>query len=77
MKFSENVMVKEEEEKLDTSSGEEIIEEQGKKNRGGSNSMSNCRNEISETKTRGMPANRVALYNGILRDRVHRMASCH
>ncbi|XP_031261764.1 uncharacterized protein LOC116119965 [Pistacia vera] len=32
----------------------------------------NCRNEIP-----GMPANRVALYNGILRDRVHRtQCSC-
>lgn len=30
-----------------------------------------CRNEIRET--RGMPENRIALYNGILRDRVQRM----
>ena len=33
---------------------------------------SNCRTNIPEN--RGMPANRIALYNGILRDRVHRMA---
>ncbi|RDY04157.1 hypothetical protein CR513_12156, partial [Mucuna pruriens] len=31
---------------------------------------SNCRDETSESG--GMPANRMALYNGILRDRVHR-----
>ncbi|KAF2299667.1 hypothetical protein GH714_002289 [Hevea brasiliensis] len=30
-----------------------------------------CRNEIPGT--HGMPANRIALYNGILRDRVHRI----
>ncbi|CAK8574641.1 unnamed protein product [Lathyrus sativus] len=69
VKFSENVMVKEEE----SESNEEIIEKQGKKkNRVSTNK---CRNEIREE--RGMPANRIALYNGILRDRVHRMGSCH
>ncbi|XP_020227753.1 uncharacterized protein LOC109808962 [Cajanus cajan] len=31
----------------------------------------NCRHETSESS--GMQANRMALYNGILRDRVHRM----
>ncbi|KAK6915037.1 hypothetical protein RJ641_020154 [Dillenia turbinata] len=31
----------------------------------------NCGNDIPGT--RGIPENRVALYNGILRDRVHRM----
>ncbi|XP_016173991.1 uncharacterized protein LOC107616553 [Arachis ipaensis] len=41
-------------------------EEQRKQNRVSSRS-SNCRN------VREMPANRIALYNGILRDRVHRM----
>ncbi|XP_027342595.1 uncharacterized protein LOC113855241 [Abrus precatorius] len=43
------------------------IEKQRKQN-GVSN---NCRQETSETS--GMPANRIALYNGILRDRVHRI----
>ena len=60
VKFSENVMVK------------EFREKKGKKNRV---SISECRNEIPETKA--MPANRVALYNGILRDRVQRMGCCH
>ncbi|KAL2332464.1 hypothetical protein Fmac_020045 [Flemingia macrophylla] len=32
---------------------------------------SNCRHETSASS--GMQANRIALYNGILRDRVHRM----
>lgn len=64
MKFSENVMLKEEE--------KEIREEQGKKNRV---SIKKCRNEIPEP--RGMQENRIALYNGILRDRVHRMGCCH
>ncbi|KAL5072491.1 hypothetical protein RYX36_011475 [Vicia faba] len=69
VKFSENVMVKEEE----SESNEEIREKQGKKkNRV---SINKCRNEIREE--RGMPANRIALYNGILRDRVQRMGSCH
>uniref|UniRef100_A0A2P2PQB5 Transmembrane protein n=1 Tax=Rhizophora mucronata TaxID=61149 RepID=A0A2P2PQB5_RHIMU len=34
-----------------------------------------CRNETQGN--RGMPANRVALYSGILRDRVHRMQCSH
>ena len=42
-------------------------EKQRKRNR----VHSNCRNET--TKTRVIPANRMALYNGILRDRVHRI----
>ncbi|AES68147.1 hypothetical protein MtrunA17_Chr2g0333051 [Medicago truncatula] len=42
-------------------------EKQRKRNR----VHSNCRSEA--TKTRGIPANRMALYNGILRDRVHRI----
>ncbi|KAK7325244.1 hypothetical protein VNO77_29403 [Canavalia gladiata] len=42
-------------------------EKQSKQNR----VSSICRHETSET--RGIPANRIALYNGILRDRVHRM----
>ncbi|XP_027344864.1 uncharacterized protein LOC113857263 [Abrus precatorius] len=61
VKFAENVMVK-----------EVFREEQGKQNRV---SSSICGNETSEIHE--MPANRVALYNGILRDRVHRMACCH
>ncbi|MCI31938.1 hypothetical protein A2U01_0053150, partial [Trifolium medium] len=36
---------------------------------------SNCKNETQ--KNRGMPANRISLYNGILRERVYRMESCH
>ncbi|CAJ2661373.1 unnamed protein product [Trifolium pratense] len=36
---------------------------------------SNCGNETQ--KNRGMPANRINLYNGILRERVYRMESCH
>lgn len=50
----------------------EFREKPGKKNRV---SINECRNEIPETKA--MPANRVALYNGILRDRVQRMGCCH
>ncbi|KAK7294094.1 hypothetical protein RJT34_16977 [Clitoria ternatea] len=69
VKFAENVSVKEE--VLD-SDEKNRGEEQGKQNRV---SGGNCRNEILEI--RGMPANRVALYNGILRDRGHRMACCH
>jgi len=42
-------------------------EKQRKRNR----VHSSCRSET--TKTRGIPANRMALYNGILRDRVHRI----
>lgn len=32
------------------------------------------REEEEVRRVRGMPANRVALYNGILQDRLHRMA---
>ncbi|KAK2351248.1 hypothetical protein P8452_29967 [Trifolium repens] len=69
VKFSEYVMVKEEKSEIN----EESIEKQGKKNR--VYSISECRNEIPEK--HGMPANRIALYNGILRDRVQRMGCCH
>ncbi|XP_020227999.1 uncharacterized protein LOC109809172 [Cajanus cajan] len=68
VKFAENVMVKEEE--TDCNDGNR--EKQGKRNRV---SRSECINEVAEN--REMPANRVALYNGILRDRVQRMACCH
>lgn len=46
-------------------------EKQRKRNR----VYGNCRSETS--KSRGIPANRIALFNGILRDRVHRMECCH
>lgn len=42
-------------------------EKQGKRNRVVARK---CRHETAEI--RGIPANRIALYNGILRDRVHR-----
>lgn len=47
----------------------EIIrkEKQRKRNR----VQNNCKNETQ--KIRGIPANRIALYNGILRDQRHRM----
>ncbi|TKY64560.1 hypothetical protein E2542_SST14458 [Spatholobus suberectus] len=68
VKFAENVMVKEE--ARDTN--EKNREKQGRQNRVSSGA---CTNEIQEN--REMPANRIALYNGILRDRVQRMACCH
>ncbi|CAL5199795.1 unnamed protein product [Lathyrus oleraceus] len=46
-------------------------EKQRKRNR----VYGNCRSETS--KSRGIPANRIALFNGILRDRVHRIECCH
>ncbi|KAK2371565.1 cytochrome P450 family protein [Trifolium repens] len=46
-------------------------EKQRKRNR----VKSNCRNETQ--KIRGMPANRITLYKGILRERVYRMESGH
>jgi hypothetical protein len=69
VKFSEYVMVNEEKSEIN----EESIEKQGKKNR--VYSTSECRYEIPEK--HGMPPNRIALYNGILRDRVQRMGCCH
>lgn len=69
VKFAEKVMVKE----VERISGGKNIEEQGMENR--VVSSSECRNEIAEN--REMPANRIALYNGILRDRGYRMACCH
>ncbi|XP_058774081.1 uncharacterized protein LOC131648340 [Vicia villosa] len=66
VRFAESV--KEEREKKS-----EVVrkEKQRKRNRVYS---SNCRSETS--KSRGIPANRIALFNGILRDRVHRMECC-
>ncbi|KAL1292778.1 hypothetical protein HN51_053340 [Arachis hypogaea] len=62
VKFAENVMVKE--------ISEENKEEEQKKKQN-----SRIRNCINETKE--MPANRIALYNGIMRDRGNRIARCH
>lgn len=44
-----------------------------RQDKGNSNTRTDrvCRNEIPGI--HGMPANRIALYNGILRDRLHRM----
>lgn len=70
VKFAENVMVK----LVERNSKVKNREEQGRQYRV-SLSSSECRNEIPEK--REMPANRIALYNGILKDRVHRMACCH
>ncbi|KAG5137259.1 hypothetical protein JHK82_021990 [Glycine max] len=70
VKFAENVMVKE----VERVSNEKNREKQGRQNRV-SLSSNECRSEIP--KKREMPANRIALYNGILRDRVHRMSCCH
>ncbi|XP_058774091.1 uncharacterized protein LOC131648349 [Vicia villosa] len=66
VRFAESV--KEEREKKS-----EVVrkEKQRKRNRVYSG---NCRSET--LKSRGIPANRVALFNGILRDRVHRMECC-
>lgn len=61
VQFADNVMEGRE-------MSEEVREKQGKQNRVVS---SNCRHETS--KNRGIPANRIALYNGILRDKVHKM----
>lgn len=77
VKFSENVMVKEEEVRDNNITNKENREEQGKKQNRASIKNNKCRNETTETRGSGMPANRIALYNGILRDRVHRMACCH
>ncbi|XP_061340107.1 uncharacterized protein LOC133286677 [Gastrolobium bilobum] len=68
VKFAEYVMVKE----VARDANDENREEQSKQNRV---SSSDCRNETP--KTRGMPENRIALYNGILRDRSYRMAFSH
>lgn len=44
-------------------------------NKSSSSSSSKFKKSRNASKERGMPANRVALYNGILRDRVvHRLA---
>ncbi|MED6121778.1 hypothetical protein PIB30_033403 [Stylosanthes scabra] len=67
VKFSENVMVKEIREE-----NREEEEEKKNQNRVRKERRRNCRNEKDE-----MPANRIALYNGILRDRGNRIASCH
>jgi len=68
VKFAKNVMVKE----VERDSEEENREEQGKQNRV---LTSECKRETPGNGE--IPANRVALYNGILRDRVQRMACCH
>ncbi|KAI4355742.1 hypothetical protein L6164_004488 [Bauhinia variegata] len=62
VKFAENVK-----EESVIQATEEHKEEQRKPKR----VSRSCRNEIPEI--RRMPANRIALYNGILRDRVNRM----
>ncbi|XP_057454182.1 uncharacterized protein LOC130745812 [Lotus japonicus] len=81
VKFAKNVMVKVVLKEEETDINDEIGEEQGKKkkkNRASSSSISsNCRNENPESRGNGMPANRMALYNGILRDRGNRVACCH
>lgn len=68
VKFAKNVMVKEVEREVE----EENREEQGMQNRV---SRSECERE--NLGNAEIPANRIALYNGILRDRVQRMACCH
>lgn len=79
VKFAKNVMVKVVVKEEETDINDEIGEEQGKKkkNRASSSISSNCRNENPESRGNGMPANRMALYNGILRDRGNRVACCH
>ncbi|KAL1366890.1 hypothetical protein HN51_020939 [Arachis hypogaea] len=62
VKFAEDVMMKE----ILKENKEE--EQRKKQNRG----RRNCINETKE-----MPANRIALYNGIMRDRGNRLACCH
>ncbi|CAJ1951273.1 unnamed protein product [Sphenostylis stenocarpa] len=69
VKFAKIVMVKEVER---DSKEENREEEQGKQNIVLRN---DCRSENPENGE--MQANRIALYNGILRDRVQRMACCH
>ncbi|XP_014516169.1 uncharacterized protein LOC106773915 [Vigna radiata var. radiata] len=68
VKFAKNVMVKE----VERDGEEENREEQEMQNRV---SRSEWKRENLENPE--IPANRVALYNGILRDRVQRMACCH
>ncbi|ESW07740.1 hypothetical protein PHAVU_010G155100 [Phaseolus vulgaris] len=68
VKFAKNVTVKE----VERDSKEENREEQGRQNRV---SASECKRE--NPRNGEIPANRVALYNGILRDRGQRMACCH
>ncbi|KAF7814368.1 putative transmembrane protein [Senna tora] len=63
VQFADNVK-----EEKDETTRKEIRGKQRKKNRV---SSSSCRIESPEI--RGMPQNRIALYNGILRDRVHRL----
>lgn len=68
VKFAENV-------KEPRGNGEEFRNEH-KKRRGIMGKRENCRNEIPagiEVQVQGMPANRAALYSGILKDRVHRI----
>ncbi|MQL41550.1 hypothetical protein EI012_26955 [Escherichia coli] len=60
VKFADNVMEARE-------MREEVRGKQRKQNR----VSSNCRHETLEH--RRMPANRITLYNGILRDKVHKM----
>ncbi|KAH7547398.1 uncharacterized protein LOC107407483 [Ziziphus jujuba] len=62
VQFAENV-------KEPSGNGEEFKKQHKKTSK--SEKSSNSRNQMSGI--RGMPANRIALYNGILRDRVHRM----
>ncbi|KAL9304517.1 hypothetical protein ACSQ67_021780 [Phaseolus vulgaris] len=57
---------------VERDSKEENREEQGRQNRV---SASECKRE--NPRNGEIPANRVALYNGILRDRGQRMACCH
>ncbi|XP_028779142.1 uncharacterized protein LOC114735613 [Neltuma alba] len=63
VKFADNVK---EEPETETKK-KDLREKQGKQSR----ASSSCRYEIPEI--RRMPENRIALYNGILRDRVHRL----
>ncbi|WVZ23954.1 hypothetical protein V8G54_002498 [Vigna mungo] len=68
VKFAKIVMVKE----VERDGEEENREEQGMQNR-----VSRSEWKTENLENPEIPANRVALYNGILRDRVQRMACCH
>ncbi|CAJ1955074.1 unnamed protein product [Sphenostylis stenocarpa] len=47
------------------------VKKEGRERKEENRVSNNCRDETSDCV--GMPANRIALYNGILRERVHRM----
>ncbi|KAK4268813.1 hypothetical protein QN277_022049 [Acacia crassicarpa] len=62
VKFADNVN-----EETKTQTKKDLRVKQSKQSR----ASSSCRHETPEI--RGMPENRIALYNGIMRDRVHRL----